>query len=116
MSDWILLVNEVGFPILASAGLAYFIWFLIGKIVNNMLEKIDMLDDKLQTIINSTEERLSSKLDSQHGIIIALVDRVRSLDNETLRTSVLIKTLLKMPDTIEVERLDKADLKHQRKD
>ena len=78
--------------------------------------KVDVLDEKLGTIINSMEERLGGKLDSQHGILVALIDRVRSLDNEIIRQDTMIKTILGVPQLINIDKLAKADRDDQRKD
>ena len=85
MNEAVQLINEVGFPIAAAGGLGFFIWKLINRIIDGMESKIDTVDDKVQAQLNALEERLGTKLDSQHGILVALIDRVRSLDNEIIR-------------------------------
>ncbi len=116
LDDVIRLVNDVGFPIASAGALGFFIWKLINRIIDNMEKKIDLLDEKLQSIINTSEERLANKLDSQHGIIVALIDRVRALDNQTIRQDVLLKTLLGVPNLIEIDKIAKATRDDQRKD
>lgn len=116
MDEAIRFINDVGFPIATAGALLYFVQHLLNRIINNMEAKIDVLDEKLGAIINTTEERLSSKLETQHSIIVSLIDRVRSLDNEVLRISVLLKVINRLPETLEVDRLDKAKIKNQRKD
>ena len=69
----------------------------------------------LLTVI-SEEERLGQKLDSQHGILVALIDRVRSVDNEIIRQDTLLKTILGVPQLMQSDRLAKADRDDQRKD
>ena len=49
-----------------------------------METKVDVLDEKVSAQISEIEQRLGQKLDSQHGILVALIDRVRSLDNEII--------------------------------
>ena len=93
MNEAVQLINEVGFPIAAAGGLGFFIWKLINRIIDGMESKIDTVDDKVQAQLNALEERLGTKLDSQHGILVALIDRVRSLDNEIIRQDTLVKTL-----------------------
>ena len=78
MNEAVQLINEVGFPIAAAGGLGFFIWKLINRIIDGMESKIDTVDDKVQAQLNALEERLGTKLDSQHGILVALIDRVRS--------------------------------------
>jgi hypothetical protein len=116
MNDVVSLINEVGFPIAAALGLGLFIWKLINRIIDGMESKVDVLDDKVAQQINQMEERLGTKLDSQHGILVALIDRVRSLDNEIIRQDTLIKTILGVPQLININKIAKADRDDQRKD
>jgi len=116
METVIKLINEVGFPIAAALGLGMFIWKLINRIIDGLETKVDTLDDKLVEQINHLEERLGSKLDGQHGILIALIDRVRSVDNEIIRQDTLLKTILGVPQLLQTDRLAKADRDDQRKD
>jgi len=78
MDSVVQLINEVGFPIAAAIGLGMFIWKLINKIIDGMETKVDVLDEKVSAQISEIEARLGQKLDSQHGILVALIDRVRS--------------------------------------
>ena len=64
-------INQVGFPIASALGLGFFIWKLINKIIDGMEKKIDVVDEKVDASLNAMEERLSTKLDSQYGIIVA---------------------------------------------
>jgi len=116
MDSVVKLINEVGFPIAAALGLGMFIWKLINRIIDGLETKVDTLDDKLLEAINHLEERLGGKLDGQHGILIALIDRVRSVDNEVLRQDVLLKTVLGLPQLLQTDRIAKADRDDQRKD
>ena len=116
MEQVIQLINEVGFPIAMAIGLGFFIWKLIMKIINGMETKLDTVDDKVQSQIEAMEERLGTKLDSQHGILVALIDRIRSLDNEIIRQDTLIKTILGVPQLIDSNKIAKADRDDQRKD
>jgi len=94
MESVVTLIQEVGFPIAAALGLGWFIYKLIMRIVDGM----------------------ETKLDSQHGILVALIDRVRSLDNEIIRQDTLIKTILGVPQLIDSNKIAKADRDDQRKD
>jgi hypothetical protein len=114
--DTVRLINEVGFPIAAALGLGMFIWKLINRIIDGLEAKVDTLDDKLVEQINHLEERLGSKLDGQQGILIALIDRVRSVDNEIIRQDVLLKTVLGVPQLLQISRLAKKEREDQRKD
>jgi len=116
MEDIINLINQVGFPVASALGLGFFIWKLINRIIDGMEAKIDVVDEKVDASLNAMEERLSTKLDSQYGIIVALIDRVRALDNQTIRQDVLLKTLLGIPNLIDIDKVAKADREDQRKD
>lgn len=116
MGEFTTLINEVGFPIAAALGLGLFIWKLINRIIDGMETKLDTLDDKLNNTLANLEDRLGSKLDAQHGILVALIDRVRSLDNEIIRQDTMIKTILGVPQLINIDKIAKADRDDQRKD
>lgn len=109
-------IQEVGFPIASAIGLGWFIYKLIMRIVDGMETKLDNVDEKVESQIAAIEERLGTKLDSQHGILVALIDRVRSLDNEIIRQDTLIKTILGVPQLIDSSKIAKADRDDQRKD
>jgi hypothetical protein len=116
VEDITLFIAEVGFPIAAALGLGIFIWKLINRIIDGMETKLDVLDDKVADQIEQMEARLGTKLDSQHGILVALIDRVRSLDNEIIRQDTMIKTILGVPQLIDTDKMAKADRDDQRKD
>ena len=116
MESAVTVIQEVGFPIAAAIGLGWFIYKLVIRIVDGMEAKLDTVDEKVESQIASIEERLGTKLDSQHGILVALIDRVRSLDNEIIRQDTLIKTILGVPQLIDSNKIAKADRDDQRKD
>ncbi len=116
MDSAVTVIQEVGFPIAAAVGLGWFIYKLVIRIVDGMEAKLDTVDEKVESQIASIEERLGTKLDSQHGILVALIDRVRSLDNEIIRQDTLIKTILGVPQLIDSNKIAKADRDDQRKD
>ena len=116
MESAVTLIQEVGFPIAAAIGLGWFIYKLIMRIVDGMETKLDTVDEKVENQIAAIEERLGTKLDSQHGILVALIDRVRSVDNEIIRQDTLLKTILGVPQLMHTDRLAKADRDDQRKD
>ena len=116
MNEVVTIIQQVGFPIAAALGLGWFIYQLIMRIVDGMENKLDVVDDKVAEQITAMEQRLGTKLDSQHGILVALIDRVRSLDNEIIRQDTLIKTILGVPQLIDSSKIAKADRDDQRKD
>ena len=116
METAVTLIQEVGFPIAAAIGLGWFIYKLVIRIVDGMETKLDTVDEKVEAQISAIEERLGTNLDSQHGILVALIDRIRSLDNEIIRQDTLIKTILGVPQLIDSNKIAKADRDDQRKD
>ena len=73
MNDIVTIIQQVGFPIAAALGLGWFIYKLIMRIVDGMETKLDIVDDKVAQQISAIEERLGTKLDSQHGILLSLI-------------------------------------------
>ena len=116
MESAVTVIQEVGFPIAAAIGLGWFIYKLVIRIVDGMESKLDAVDEKVESQIAAIEERLGTKLDSQHGILVALIDRVRSLDNEIIRQDTMIKTILGVPNLIDSGKIAKAGRDDQRKD
>ena len=116
MQEVVTIIQQVGFPIAAALGLGWFIYKLIMRIVDGMETKLDTLDEKVQASLDTMEERVSTKLDSQYGIIVSLIDRVRAMDNQSIRQDVLLKTLVGVPNLIDLEKIAKAERDDQRKD
>ena len=114
--DAVAIITDLGFPIAAALGLGMFVWKLINRIIDGMENKLDTLDNKVQKSLDVMEERVSTKLDSQYGIIVSLIDRVRAMDNQSIRQYVLLKTLLGVPNLIDIDKIAKADRNDQRKD
>jgi hypothetical protein len=67
------LIQDYGFPIVAVFFLAYFIYFLYNYIV----------------------QEIKPKLGSTSTTLIALIDRVRMLDNDLIRLQTKVRTLKK---------------------
>ena len=114
--DFVTVITEVGFPIAAAIGLGMFVWKLINRIIDGMETKVDVLDEKVAAQVAEMEKRLESKLDAQMGMLVSLIDRVRSVDNEIIRQDTMIKTILGVPHLMQSDRLAKADSDDQRKD
>ena len=116
MDDIVRLITELGFPVAAALGLGIFVWKLIDRIIDGMESKIDVVDDKVNEQLKAMEDRLQTKLDAQQGILVALIDRVRSVDNEIIRQDTLLKTMLGVPQLVQKDKIAKADRDDQRKD
>tara|TARA_Y100001937_G_C6984766_1_gene269397 strand:- start:49 stop:312 length:264 start_codon:yes stop_codon:yes gene_type:complete len=70
------LVNEYGFPIVAVVGMGWFIWFIYNYITNLIAEK----------------------LDQANVVLIALIDRIRMLDNDIIRLKSKINTVIELQE------------------
>ena len=116
MDGAVVFINEVGFPIAAALGLGWFIWKLINRIIDGLETKVDTLDDKILEALSHSEERLGGKLDGQQSMLISLIDRVRIVDNQSIRQDVLLKTLIGKTELIDTELVAKAGRDDQRKD
>jgi hypothetical protein len=66
------LINQYGFPIVAAVGMGYFVYFIYGFVTT-----------KLTPLIGETST-----------ILIALIDRVRCLDNDLIRLHQKVNTVL----------------------
>ena len=76
MNNVVELVNQYGVPIVVAVGMAYFI-FYIWKYVT-------------KTILPS--------LNAASGTLIALIDRIRMLDNDMIRLDQKINTIIEIQD------------------
>ena len=76
MLDVIELVIEYGFPIVAVVGMGWFIWFIYNYITNLIAEK----------------------LDQANVVLIALIDRIRMLDNDIIRLKSKINTVIELQE------------------
>ena len=103
-------------PVAGLLGLGWLLWQLLSKIMGTIEQKIDAFDDSINLKMDNMEQRLMTQLETQHGIIISLIDRVRAVDNQTIRQDVLLKTLLGVPNLIDHEKIAKAERDDQRKD
>ena len=59
---------------------------------------------------------MQQKLDAKQGILVSLIDRFRSVDNEIIRQDTLLKTMLGVPQLVQKDKIAKADRDDQRKD
>jgi hypothetical protein len=70
------LVKQYGFPIVAAVGMGYFVWFIY-----------KLVTDKLMPLIGET-----------NVILIALIDRVRMLDNDLIRLTQKVSVILQIKE------------------
>lgn len=70
------LVKQYGFPIVSAVGMGYFVWFIY-----------KFVTDKLMPLIGET-----------NVILIALIDRVRMLDNDLIRLNQKVNVVLQIKE------------------
>lgn len=70
------LVKQYGFPIVASVGMGYFVYFIY-----------KFVTDKLMPLIGET-----------NTILIALIDRIRMLDNDLIRLNQKVNVVLQIKE------------------
>ena len=82
--DIVELVNRYGFPVIAAAGMGYFIYF-VWKWVTTEIKPV---------------------IGQANGTLIALIDRIRMLDNDLIRLNQKVETVMELRGkTIEKERM-----------
>ena len=77
-------VSEYGFPIVATMGLLYMIHFIWNFITNN----------------------IKAKLAEANGTLIALIDRIRMLDNDIIRLQQKLDTVIEMREVSKNETIN----------
>lgn len=70
------LIKQYGFPIVAAVGMGYFVWFIY-----------KFVTDKLMPLIAET-----------NVILIALIDRIRMLDNDLIRLQQKVSVVLQIKE------------------
>ena len=78
------LINKYGFPIVSAAGMGYFIYF-VWKWVTTVIKPV---------------------ISQANGTLIALIDRIRMLDNDLIRLNQKVEVVLQLRGkTIDKERI-----------
>jgi hypothetical protein len=78
------LINKYGFPIVAAAGMGYFIYYVWTWVTT-----------EIKPVIGQA-----------NGTLIALIDRIRMLDNDLIRLNQKVETVMELRGkTIEKERI-----------
>ena len=88
--DLVAMVNQYGLPIVVAGGMGYFIFF-IWKYVTTQIKP---------------------KLGSTATVLIALIDRVRMLDNELIRLEQKLNVFIEMKEELQLEELE--EIKHEK--
>ena len=91
--DYIGIIETIGIPMVGAIGMGYLVWLVV---------KFLMAD-------------IHKKLDTQHQMIVDLIDRIRQMDNDMIRIDAMCRAAMGLaPD---VNRIARADgQKDQRKD
>lgn len=85
MDSLVDLVNKYGFPIVAAAGMGYFIYYVWTWVTT-----------EIKPVIGQA-----------NGTLIALIDRIRMLDNDLIRLNQKVETVMELRGkTIELERIE----------
>jgi hypothetical protein len=83
--DLIELINKFGFPIIAAFGLGYFVYYTWTWVTT-----------EIKPVISDA-----------NTVLIALIDRIRMLDNDLIRLNQKVETVLELRGkTIEHERVE----------
>ena len=82
------LISDYGFPIVATVGLLYMIYFIWGFITNN----------------------IKKKLSETSKTLVGLIDRIRMLDNDIIRLQQKLDTVIELRD-LKQKDLEKNDTK-----
>ena len=82
------LISDYGFPIVATIGLLYMIYFIWGFISNN----------------------IKKKLSETSTTLVGLIDRIRMLDNDIIRLQQKLDTVIELRD-LKQKDLEKNDTK-----
>jgi hypothetical protein len=83
--DPVELVNKYGFPIVAAGGMGYFVYF-VWKWVTTEIKPV---------------------IGQANGTLIALIDRIRMLDNDLIRLNQKVETVMQLRGkSIELERIE----------
>ena len=76
------IVEELGFPIVTTLGVAGGMWFIVKWVMNTLERDIQAVQDKL-----------TSTQSDQMAILVKLIDRVRALEDSVTRVEVITRTL-----------------------
>ena len=83
------LIGEYGFPIVATVGLLYMIYY----------------------IWNFVTKKIKPRLSQTNAIVVDLIDRIRLLDNDIIRLQQKLDTVIEMRERLEDEQKKKSNKK-----
>jgi hypothetical protein len=82
------LVSQYGFPIIAAVGLGYFVYYIWSWVT----EKVDPV------------------IEESHMTLIALIDRIRMLDNDLIRLRTKLDMILQQQEMMKNEKDNNSDI------
>ena len=82
------LVSQYGFPIIAAVGLGYFVYYIWSWVTN----KVDPV------------------IEESHMTLIALIDRIRMLDNDLIRLRTKLDMILQQQEMMKNEKDNNSDI------
>ena len=80
--DLVTVLQDYGFPMMVAVAMAYFIYFIYTFI--------------------TTEIKV--KLGQANTVLIALIDRIRMLDNDIIRLKAKVKTAIELKENLEKKK------------
>ena len=83
----ILIIDEVGYPVLMAIGMGYFIWY-VWKYVT---------------------KELKPKISASHKTLIKLLDQIRMLDNDLIRLQQKVNTVIEYRKQEELKKQGKKN-------
>jgi hypothetical protein len=87
------MLETVGIPAAFAVGAGWMVWKLFQHLIADVHKKLDV----------------------QHGMIVALIDRIRQMDNDMIRIDSMCRTAMGIQ--VDVDRIARADgKKDQRRD
>ncbi len=81
--DFVAILQDYGFPMVAAIAMAYFIYFIY-------------------TLITT---EIKVKLGEANTVLIALIDRIRMLDNDIIRLKSKVKTTIELKENLEKKKI-----------
>ena len=76
MNEIVNIINQYGVPVVVSVGMAYFIFYILKFVTSNILPSLGKASTTL----------------------VALIDRIRMLDNDMIRLDQKIHTIIEIQD------------------
>jgi hypothetical protein len=87
-------ISQYGFPIIAAFGLGYFIYYIWTWVT----EEVDPV------------------VGESHRTLIALIDRIRMLDNDLIRLKTKLDMILMQQEVEELKKFDKSEVRKDQSD